>query len=99
MKDSQKVLSVNTTLKVCGQFPRKFRSRGEILHVVLLPSLNFSIGFPIEAGGDGFQDFALICPKRFFSRNGESPAGGDNVRRLTFGKTAIVYEAEAPAFR
>ena len=99
MKGSQKVLSVNTTLKVCGQFPRPFRSRGEILHVVLLPSLNFSIGFPIEAGGDS-QDFALICPKRFFSRDGESPAGGDNVRRLTFGKTAIVYEAEvSPAFR
>ena len=41
---------------------------------------------------------SLICPKRFNSRDGESPAGGDNVRRLTFGKTAIVYEAEAPCF-
>ena len=30
---------------------------------------------------------------------GESPAGGDNVRRLFFGKTAIVYEAEvSPRF-
>ncbi len=29
----------------------------------------------------------------------ETPAGGDNVRRLTFGKTAVVYETEAPVFR
>jgi hypothetical protein len=38
-------------------------------------------------------------PEAIFSRDGESPTGGDNVRRLTFGKTAIVYEAEAPTFR
>ena len=37
-------------------------------------------------------------PEAIFSRNGESPAGGDHVRRLTFRKTAIVYEAEAPCF-
>ena len=84
--------------KTCiGQFPRPFRSRGESLHVVLLPTFELFLSKRIEAGGDS-QDFALICPKRFNSRNGESPAGGDNVRRLTFGKTAIVYEAEAPCF-
>ena len=41
----------------------------------------------------------LICLKGHISPFRESPAGGDNVRRLTFGKTAIVYEAEvSPCF-
>ena len=85
--------------KTCkGSFRVSFGAEVKSRTLYCCPLLTFQSVFPIEAGGDS-QDFDLICPKRFNSRNGESPAGGDNVRRQTFGKTAIVYEAEAQAFR
>ena len=64
----------------------------------LLPTFQLFSNILTEAGGDS-QDFVFLdMPEAIYSRNGESPAGGDNVRRLTFGKTAIVCEAEAPCF-
>ncbi|MDE0687750.1 MAG: hypothetical protein OXI61_06270 [Candidatus Poribacteria bacterium] len=43
-----------------------------------------------------FARYALLT---LFQSIGELPAGGDEVRRSTFGKNANVYEAEAPTFR
>ena len=50
-----------------------------------------------------FPRFGFLDMPEAIFHDGESPAGGDNVRRLTFRKTAIVYEAEVstgnPCFR
>ena len=41
----------------------------KVCTLYLLPTFSFFLSFWMEAGGDS-QDFALICPKRFFTRRG-----------------------------
>ena len=97
VKGSQKCLVSILPKKYIRQLTRPFRSRGEILRVVLLPTSQLFYPFGIEAGGDSFRERVNpIYPRDFFTLWGMTCWRRRIKTVISFEKTALSTKSPKP---